>query len=225
MMYFKLAFGNIKKSYKDYTIYFLTLILAVCIFYSFNSIDSQKALFDIKSSNANYIEKLTVTMSYFSMFVSVILGSLILYANNFLIKKRKKELGIYMTLGMGKRKISKILVTETSMVGAISLVAGLILGIAASQVLSTLILKLFDVSMNEYRFTVSINAIGKTILYFGIMFLLVMIFNVFVVSKYKIIDLLAADRKNEKMKFKNPYIYLVAFVLSIVSLIAVYKFF
>lgn len=103
-----------------------------------------------------------------------------------------------MTLGMGKRKISKILVTETSMVGAISLVAGLILGIAASQVLSTLILKLFDVSMNEYRFTVSINAIGKTILYFGIMFLLVMIFNVFVVSKYKIIDLLAADRKNEK---------------------------
>lgn len=90
-MYFKLAFGNIKKSYKDYTIYFLTLILAVCIFYSFNSIDSQKALFDIKSSNANYIEKLTVTMSYFSMFVSVILGSLILYANNFLIKNVKKS--------------------------------------------------------------------------------------------------------------------------------------
>jgi len=223
-MYFKLAFGNIKKSYKDYTIYFLTLILAVCIFYSFNSVDSQKALVDTKSSNANYIEKLTVTMSYFSMFISVILGSLILYANNFLIKKRKKELGIYMTLGMGKGKISKILVTETSMVGAISLVAGLILGIGASQVLSTFILKLFDVSMNEYRFTVSINAIGKTILYFGIMFLLVMIFNVFVVSKYKIIDLLSADRKNEKMGFKNPYIYLAAFLLSIVSLAAVYKF-
>lgn len=130
-----------------------------------------------------------------------------------------------MTLGMGKRKISKILVTETSMVGAISLVAGIILGIAASQVLSTLILKLFDVSMNEYRFTVSINAIGKTILYFGIMFLLVMIFNVFVVSKYKIIELLSADRKNEKMKFKNPYIYLAVFVLSIISLVAVYKFF
>ncbi|NRT73200.1 putative ABC transport system permease protein [Clostridium beijerinckii] len=224
MMYFKLAFGNIKKSYKDYTIYFLTLILAVCIFYSFNSIDSQKALFDIKSSNANYIEKLTVIISYFSMFVSVILGSLILYANNFLIKKRKKELGIYMTLGMGKRKISKILVTETFMVGLISLVAGLILGIAASQVLSTLILKLLEASMNEYRFTVSINAIGKTILYFGIMFLLVVIFNVFLVSKYKIIDLLSADRKNEKMKFKNPYIYLTAFLLSIVFLTVVYKF-
>ncbi len=222
-MYFKLAFGNIKRSYKDYTIYFLTLILAVCIFYSFNSIDSQKALFDIKSSNANYIEKLTVTMSYFSMFISLILGSLILYANNFLIKKRKKEFGIYMTLGMGKRKISKILVTETSMVGVISLVAGLILGIGASQILSTFILKLFDVSMNEYRFTVSITAIGKTILYFGIMFLLVMIFNVFVISKYKIIDLLSADRKNEKMKLKNPLVCLVSFPLSIVALMFSYK--
>lgn len=222
-MYFKLATSNIKKSYKDYTIYFLTLILAVCIFYSFNSIDSQKAFFDVKSSNANYIEKLTVTMSYFSMFISVILGSLILYANNFLIKKRKKELGIYMTLGMGKRKISKILVTETSMVGFISLVAGLILGIGASQILSTFILKLFDASMNEYRFTVSITAIGKTILYFGIMFLLVMIFNVFVISKYKIIDLLSADRKNEKMRLKNPLIYLVSFPLSIAALIFSYK--
>ena len=165
-MYFKLAAGNIKKSYKDYKIYFLTLILAVCIFYSFNSIDSQKALFDMKSSNANYISQLTETMSIFSVFVSVILGSLILYANNFLIKKRKKELGIYMTLGMGKRKISRILVTETYIVGAISLIAGLMLGMGASQLLSAFTLKLFDVAMEEYRFTVSISAMGKTILCF-----------------------------------------------------------
>lgn len=223
-MYFKLAGGNIKKSYKDYTIYFLTLILAVSIFYSFNSIDSQKALLDMKSSNANYISKLAETMSICSIFVSVILGSLILYANNFLIKKRKKELGIYMILGMGKRKISRILVTETSIVGAISLIVGLILGMGASQVLSVFILKLFDVAMNEYRFTLSITAIGKTILYFGIMFLLVMIFNTFVVSKYKIIDLLAADRKNENVKIKNPFIYLTLFVISVVSLTFSYKF-
>ncbi|KZL91298.1 FtsX-like permease family protein [Clostridium magnum] len=221
-MYSKIALSNIKKSYKDYTIYFLTLILAVCIFYSFNSIDSQKALIDMKSSNAKYISKITELMSGVSIFVSIILGSLILYANNFLIKKRKKELGIYMTLGMGKRKISRILVAETSIVGGISLIAGLILGMAASQVLSAFTLKLFDVSMNEYRFTVSISAIGKTILYFGIMFLLVMIFNAFVISKYKIIDLLAADRKNENMKFKSPVIYLSSFLLSAASLVLAY---
>ncbi|AGX41966.1 ABC transporter permease [Clostridium saccharobutylicum] len=222
-MYFKIASGNIKKCYKDYTIYFLTLILAVCIFYSFNSIDSQKALWDIKSSNAKYIEKLMDIISYFSIFVSVILVSLILYANNFLIKKRKKELGIYMTLGMSKRKISRILVTETSIVGAISLIGGLILGIGSAQVLSVSTLKLFDIGMNEYRFAVSISAIGKTILYFGIMFLLVMIFNVFVISRYKIIDLLAADKKNENIKYKNPFIYLASFVLSVVLLAFSYK--
>ncbi|MCG4580233.1 FtsX-like permease family protein, partial [Clostridium cochlearium] len=222
-MYFKMAVQNIKKSYKDYTIYFLTLILAVCIFYSFNSIDSQKALIDIKSSNANYIFKLTEIISGVSVFVSIILGSLILYANNFLIKKRKKELGIYMTLGMGKRKVSKILVTETSIVGAISLIAGLILGMGASQVLSIFTLKLFEVGINEYRFTVSTSSIGKTILYFGIIFLLVMAFNIFVISKYKIIDLLMASRKNEDIKFKNSFIYLLSFVLCVVSLGFVYK--
>lgn len=222
-MYFKLAIKNIKKSYKDYAIYFLTLILTICIFYSFNTIDSQKALFDIKSSTANYIDKLIETVSAISMFLSVVLGSLILYANNFLIKKRKKELGIYMTLGMGKGKISRILVTETFMVGVISLIAGLILGIITSQVLSTFILKLFDASMDGYRFTVSISSIGKTILCFGIMFLLVMIFNIFVISKYKIIDLLAAYKKNENMKFKNPFVYLISFVLSVASLTFAYK--
>ncbi len=193
-MYFKIALKNIKKSYKDYSIYFLTLILAVCIFYSFNSIESQKALLAMKYSG-KYISRLTTFMSFVSVFVSIILGSLILYANNFLIKKRKKELGIYMILGMGKRKISRILLTETFIVGVISLIAGLILGMGASQGLSAFTIKLFDVPMNEYKFAVSISAIGKTIFYFGIMFLLVMIFNVFVISKYKIIDLLTSGRK------------------------------
>ncbi|EJP6471740.1 ABC transporter permease [Clostridium botulinum] len=222
-MYSKIALQNIKKSYKDYTIYFLTLILAVCIFYSFNSIDSQKALTDIKSSGGNYLSKLMDIMSAVSVFVSIILGSLILYANNFLIKKRKKELGVYMILGMGKRKISKILVTETSIVGAISLIVGLIVGMGVSQVLSVFTLKLFEVSINEYKFAVSTRAIGKTILYFGIMFLLVMIFNVFVISKYKIIDLLTSGRKNENIKFKSTFIYLLSFVICAASLGFAYK--
>ncbi|ADK17023.1 MULTISPECIES: FtsX-like permease family protein [Clostridium] len=222
-MYSKIAINNIKKSYKDYTIYFLTLILAVCIFYSFNSIDSQKALIDVKSSNAKYISRLMEMMSGVSVFVSMILGSLILYANNFLIKKRKKELGIYMSLGMGKGKVSRILVAETLIVGIISLIVGLILGMGTSQVLSIFTLKLFETPINEYRFAVSTSAIGKTILYFGIMFLLVMIFNVFVISKYKIIDLLTAGRKNENIKFKNSFTYLLAFILCVVLLGFTYK--
>ncbi len=217
-MYSKIALQNIKKSYKDYTIYFLTLILAVCIFYSFNSIESQKVLIEIK-----FMSEIMKGISGVSVLVSIILGGLIVYANNFLIKRRKKELGIYMILGMGKRKISRILVTETFIVGVISLVGGLILGIGVSQGLSTFTLKLFDVGMDEYKFIVSTSAIGKTILYFGTMFLLVMIFNVFVISKYKVIDLLIANIKNEDIKFKNPFIYLLTFVLCLIFLGFSYK--
>ncbi|MES1050037.1 ABC transporter permease [Bacillus thuringiensis] len=217
-MYSKIAVGNVKKSFKDYAIYFLTLTLAVCIFYSFNSIESQKALTEIEGSGRAYVSTLMDFISGVSVFVSVILGSLILYANNFLIKKRKKELGIYMTLGMGRKNISRILVTETFLVGVISLMSGLILGIGVSQGLSTFTLKLFDLPMDGYKFAVSTGAIGKTVLYFGIMFLLVMLFNVYVVSKYKIIDMLTAGRKNEEVKFKNPIIYLITFILCVVSL-------
>ncbi|WP_434305401.1 FtsX-like permease family protein [Clostridium botulinum] len=218
-MYSKIALKNIKKSYKDYTIYFLTLILAVCIFYSFNSIESQKVLIEIK-----FMSEIMKGISGVSVLVSMILGGLIVYANNFLIKRRKKELGIYMILGMGKRKISRILVTETFIVGVISLIGGLILGIGVSQGLSTFTLKLFDVGMDEYKFIVSTSAIGKTILYFGTMFLLVMIFNVFVISKYKVIDLLIANIKNEDIKFKNTFIYLLTFVLCVISLGFSYKY-
>ncbi|SMD41080.1 ABC transporter permease [Bacillus sp. JKS001846] len=217
-MYSKIAIGNVKKSFKDYAIYFLTLTLAVCIFYSFNSIESQKALMEINASDRKYVPTVMNAISNVSVFVSVILGGLILYANNFLIKKRKKELGIYMTLGMGRRNISRILVTETFLVGVISLVTGLIIGIGVSQGLSTFALKLFDLPINKYKFAISTGAIGKSVLYFGIMFLLVMLFNVYVVSKYKIIDLLTAGRKNEDVKFRNPLIYVITFIMCVASL-------
>lgn len=217
-MYSKIAAGNVRKSFKDYTIYFLTLTLAVSIFYSFNSIGSQKALLEMSASGKEYVKALTRIISGVSVFVSFILGSLILYANNFLIKKRNKELGIYMTLGMGKGKISKILILETIIVGVISLISGLILGLGLSQGLSILVSKLFDLKINQYTFIISTTAIVKTIFYFGIMFLLVMIFNTYIISKYKIIDLLTTGRKIEEIKFKNPIIYLITFILCIASL-------
>ena len=198
-MYSKIAFNNVKKSIKDYAIYFLTLTFAVCIFYSFNSIESQKAIFEINNSQSETISGLSIIIGRVSIFVSVILGSLIIYANNFLIKKRKKELGIYMTLGMGKNKISKILLCETLIIGIISLVAGLVLGMIFSQGLSVFTAKLFDVGMKEYKFIISSEAIVKSTIYFGIMFLLVMIFNTFVISKYKLIDMLTASKKSEKI--------------------------
>ncbi|MCE9676705.1 ABC transporter permease [Paraclostridium bifermentans] len=222
-MYFKISLGNVKKSYKDYGIYFLTITLAVCIFYSFNSLESQKVIIEMKNSGAGYIDILTSIISIVSIFVSIILFSLILYANNFLIKKRKKEFGVYKILGMSKNKISRILVIETLIVGISSLVIGLVLGGIASQGLSLFTAKLFDTSMSKYSFVLSTSAILKTMFYFGIIFLLVMIFNVYLLSKYKVIDLLSAERKNEDLKFKNPLIYIFAFITCIITLTTAYK--
>lgn len=221
-MYFKIALNNVKKSFKDYTIYFLTLTFAVCIFYSFNSIGTQQAMLDMSKSQAKYIELMEKFISYVSVFVSVILGGLIIYANNFLIKKRKKELGTYMVLGMGKNKIAKILFLETFLIGIISLIVGLALGIILAQGLSVFTAKLFEVAMNEYKFLISIKAIGKTTLYFGIMFLLVMIFNTINISKYKLIDMLNASKKNEKLKLRNTVISSIVFIIGIATLVSAY---
>ena len=221
-MYSKIAINNVKKSFKDYTIYFLTIAFAVCIFYSFNAIDAQKAVLVMSKSQAEYMTVVTTLISYVSIFVSFILGGLILYANNFLIKKRKKELGIYMTLGMSKSKISKILLGETLIVGILSLVAGLLLGVLLSQGLSLFTAKLFEVDMTEFKFIISFGAIGKTILYFAIIFGMLMVFNTTIVSRYKLIDMLNAWRKNEEIKIKNPIVSSIVFIISIIILVVAY---
>ncbi|PVE17188.1 ABC transporter [Clostridium perfringens] len=222
-MYFKIALNNVRKSFKDYSIYFLTLTLGVCIFYAFNSIGDQKAFLELGKRQAEYIKVLQGLISGISVFISCVLGGLILYANNFLVKKRKKELGIYMTLGMGKNKISKILTYETALVGIISLVVGLGVGVIVSQGISAFASKLFEVSLSNYKFLLSTDAILKTVLYFGIIFILVMLFNTFVISKYKLIDMLTAAKKNEDIKIKNPILTAIIFFISLGLLGVAYK--
>ncbi len=102
-MLFRLSFKNMKKSFKDYAIYFLTLVLGVAIFYMFNSLDSQEAMLTVSESARELIKLMINMLGMVSVFVAVILGLLIVYANNFLINRRKKEFGIYMTLRNGKK--------------------------------------------------------------------------------------------------------------------------
>lgn len=218
----KIALKNIKKSFKDYSIYFLTLTFAVCIFYSFNSLDSQMAIAKMNAVQTGYVEVMKNLMAGVSIFVSVILGALIIYATNFLIKKRKKEFGIYMMLGMGKWKISKILIIETLFVGAISLIAGLLLGIFLSQGLSLLTVKMFLVELSQYKFVISWKAIGRSILYFGLIYLVVIIFNTLVISKYKLIDLINSSRKSEKITVRSAGLSFTILIASIVILVVAY---
>ena len=217
-MLFKLSIKNMKKSFKDYAIYFLTLVLGVAIFYMFNSLDSQEAMLQVSSSTRDIIKLMVNMLGYVSVFVAVVLGLLIVYANNFLINRRKKEFGIYMTLGMGKWQISKIILFETILVGILSLIAGLIIGIFASQFMSVLVAKMFEADMTEFQFVFSKDACIKTCIYFAVMYLAVMFFNTFTVSKYKLINLLNASKKNEKVKIKNPIICVLIFIVSCIML-------
>ncbi len=210
----KLSLKNIKKSIKDYAIYFFTLILGVAIFYVFNAIDSQTVMMDVTSSTREIIKLMTNMLSGVSVFVSFILGFLIIYASRFLIKRRNKEFGIYLTLGMSKRKIASVLFFETLFIGIISLFVGLCVGIVLSQLMSLLVANMFEANLTKFTFTFSSSACIKTLIYFGIMYFLVMIFNTVNVNRCKLIDLLHGSKKSEKVRLKNPLVCTIIFFAS-----------
>lgn len=214
-MLFKISLKNIRKSLKDYTVYFFTLILGVAIFYVFNAIDSQGVMLDVRANMMDIIKLMNDMLSGVSVFVSCILGFLIIYASRFLIKRRNKEFGIYLTLGMSKRKISVILFFETLLIGIVSLVAGLVIGTILSQFMSVIVANMFDADMTKFKFIFSMKACIKTLIYFAIMYVLVMIFNTFSISRCKLIDLLNAGKKTEKVTMKNPIVCTIVFVIGV----------
>lgn len=221
-MFFRLSLKNMKKSFKDYAIYFLTLILGVAIFYIFNSLDSQQAMSVLGSSTYEIIDFMIQMLGGVSVLVSFIMGFLIVYANNFLIRRRKKEFGIYMTLGMGKMQISRILLGETFLIGLLSLAVGLLIGIFGAQFMSLLVVRMFNGVMDGYQFVFSMKAFWKTILYFGILFLIVAVFNLISLSRYSLAGLLSAGKKNEKIRMKNPVLCVSIFLLAAADLIFQY---
>lgn len=214
-MLFKISLKNIRKSLKDYTVYFFTLILGVAIFYVFNAIDSQSVMLDVRENMMDIIKLMNDMLSGVSVFVSCILGFLIIYASRFLIKRRNKEFGIYLTLGMSKRKISAILFFETLLIGIVSLVAGLVIGTILSQFMSVIVANMFDADMTKFKFIFSMKACVKTLIYFAIMYVLVMIFNTFSISRCKLIDLLNAGKKTEKVTMKNQVICTIVFIIGV----------
>ena len=220
MTLFKLIFRNVCKNIHDYMIYFLTLMISVSIFYAFNSIQSQKALSDLSATKQLLSDQMGVMISALSVVIAIVLGFLMVYANGFLLKRRKKELGLYMLLGMEKGKISRIFAGETLCIGVFSLVFGLILGVVLSQGLGLLSLRLFQIDMSRFSFIFSLSAMKKTAVYCALIFLVVLIFNVKTVSGVKIIDLLRADRKNETIRVKNRAVQIGLFAVSVLCISA-----
>ena len=211
-MLFKLSVGNVRRSLRDYTIYFFTLLIGVAIFYVFNAIESQAAFLYISESTKQIVRLMVDTLSAVSVFVSCVLGGLIVYASRFLMRRRNKEFALYMTLGMSKGKVSAILLTETLVIGLLSLAVGLVAGIGLSQLMSALVVNMFDADMTSFRFVFSAPAAIKTLIYFGLIYVVTMIFNAGSVGKLKLIDLMSSDKKAEIQKLKKPVVCVMIFL-------------
>jgi len=222
-MFSKLALRNVRRSFRDYGVYLLTLTFGVCLFYTFNSLDGQGAIVYLAQTQNPVVESIFVLMDVFSVFVAVVLSCLILYANRFLLRRRKRELGLYLLLGLSQGQVSRLLFLETALIGLVSLALGLALGVAASYGLSALTLSMFEVDLSEMlSVTFSWKAAGKTCLYFGLIFLLVMGFSGMQVSRSKLIDLMQGERKNEELKPRPLGVAVLQLVLGVVCLLAAY---
>lgn len=222
-MFSKLALRNVHRSFRDYGVYLLTLTFGVCLFYTFNSLDGQGALAYLAEVGNPIVEAITTLMDVFSVFVAVVLACLILYANRFLLRRRKRELGTYLLLGLSQGQVSRLLFLETGLIGLISLAAGLVLGVLASLGMSALTLSMFEIDLSAMlAIQFSPRAAGKTVLYFGVIFLLVMVLSGVQVSKAKLIDLIHGERKNEVLKPRPLGVAVFQFVLGVVCLIAAY---
>lgn len=224
-MYLKLALRNLARSLKEYTIYFITLVFVVSIVYLFNSIESQNDMMDIglfRLIKINFIEMVCYNITKISIFIPWILGFLVIYANHYLIKRRKKEFGIYITLGMSKWGISFILFIEVLIIGIASLLVGLIIGVLLSQGLSFVTASLMNATIIEFKFVLSKAALKETIYCFGLIFAVVLVFNSLSMMRIKLIDLISNNIRIKDIKIKSRGKYLLIFILSILILVYTY---
>ena len=221
-MFCKLALRNVRRSFRDYGVYLLTLTFGVCLFYTFSSLDGQGAMIYLTQSQNPMAQVIQSCIDVFSVFVAVVLACLILYADRFLMRRRKRELGTYLLLGLSQGQVSLLLVLETGLIGAASLALGLLLGLAASQGLSALTLSMFSLRMDAFGLALSPRAAGRTVLYFGLIFLLVMGFSGIQISRAKLLDLMQGGRKNEELRPRPLRTSVLQLVLGGVCLAAAY---
>lgn len=209
----KLAWGNVRRAGKDYLVYLLTLTLAVTVFYAFNTISVQA---DLVLEEEGMPELLGTVMSGLTMFLAVVMGFLMVYANNFIMKRRKKEFGLYQVLGMSRGQVSRVMAMETAIVSGGALALGIVLGVGFSQVMTFFTASLFKTQIRDFHFFFSPQAFFTTVGCLVAIFLVTLVFNLGVVRRAKIIDLMSAGRKNEAIKTRNPIVSAAIFILGTV---------
>ena len=229
-MLMKLALRNVRRSVRDYAVYFVTLTLGVAVFYAFNAIGDSRVLFEAQegaenmflASGASVFDILSQVMTYFSVVVAVVLGFLVLYANRFVVRARKKEFGTYLLLGMSPRQVSSVVLTETLIVGVLALVVGLGLGFLISQAIAFATAGLIGVAISDYHLLFSTRSAELTLGCFALIFVVVALFNAVQISGCKLATLLSANSRNERMPVRSPIVCFIVFVVSCLILAKAY---
>ena len=219
----KIALGNVRKSLRDFSVFFITLVFGVCAFYAFASINDQTAVINLTEQQSEAVSAVMRMLSSVSVFVAVILGFLVVYANRFLVRRRKREFGIYLTLGMGRAQVAAIMVMETLAVGVAALVVGLVLGVLLSQIMMYVTANLFEATIPGFAFVFSPGAALSTLACYAAIFALSLLLNVREVSRYRLIDLINADKVSEKVKARSLPVCVVLFLVSLVLMGVAYR--
>ncbi len=213
-MLVKLALGNVRKSLRDYAVYFVTIVLGVAVFYAFNTISDQA---DFLSGTANsLLQALGGIMTGLTVFLACVLGFLMVYANNYLVRRRKRELGLYQVLGMRRGQVSAVLTVETLAASAASFVVGIVVGVLVSQLLVFVTAALFQSRVDYFTFRFSPYAFLLTLACFGVMFVVMLLFNLRAIGKVRLVDLMVSERVNEDIKVRSLPLAVALFVVGCV---------
>lgn len=210
----KLAWGNVRRAGRDYLVYLLTLTLGVTVFYAFNTISMQVDIAGIDEKGlAQVMGSMLGNLTYF---LAGVMAFLMVYANNFIMKRRKKEFGLYQVLGMGRGRVATIMALETVIVSVGAFVAGIVLGVGLSQLMTFFTASLFKTQIANFHFFFSVHAFNLTLACMLVMFVLTLLLNLRAVRRTKLIELMGAERRNESIKTRNPWIAIAIFVVGVV---------
>lgn len=210
----KLAWGNVRRAGRDYLVYFLTLTLGVTVFYAFNTISMQVDIAGIDEKGlAQVMGSMLGNLTYF---LAGVMAFLMVYANNFIMKRRKKEFGLYQVLGMGRGRVATIMALETVIVSVGAFVAGIVLGVGLSQLMTFFTASLFKTQIANFHFFFSVHAFNLTLACMLVIFVLTLLLNLRAVRRTKLIELMGAERRNESIKTRNPWIAIAIFVVGVV---------
>lgn len=210
----KLAWGNVRRAGRDYLVYLLTFTLGVTVFYAFNTISMQVDIAGIDEEGlAQVMGSILGDLTYF---LAGVMAFLMVYANNFIMKRRKKEFGLYQVLGMGRGRVATIMALETVIVSVVAFVAGIVLGVGLSQLMTFFTASLFKTQIANFHFFFSVHAFNLTLACMLVMFVLTLLLNLRAVRRTKLIELMGAERRNESIKTRNPWIAIAIFAVGVV---------